>query len=49
MDTIVIATGIPFFLAFLDQDIDEVVAMWESWTRSGEWRLPGMRIGHAMR
>lgn len=36
MDTIVIATGMPFFLGFLDQSPDDVVAMWEAWTRSGE-------------
>lgn len=36
MDTIVIATGMPFFLAFLDQQINEVVRLWESWVDSGE-------------
>lgn len=34
MDTIVIATGMPFFLAFLDQPVDEVVKLWESWVES---------------
>jgi hypothetical protein len=37
MDTIVIATGMPFFLAFLDQDIDDVVEIWERWVQSGEF------------
>lgn len=36
MDTIVIAVGMPFCLAFLDQPIDEVVTLWESWVESGE-------------
>lgn len=36
MDTIVIASGMPFLLAFLDQPLDDVVALWESWERSGE-------------
>lgn len=36
MDTIVIATGMPHFLAFLDQHIDDVIALWESWVDSGE-------------
>jgi len=36
MDTIVIAVGMPFCLAFLEQPIDEVVALWESWVESGE-------------
>lgn len=36
MDTIVIAVGMPFCLAFLDQPVDEVVALWESWVESGE-------------
>lgn len=36
MDTIVIATGMPFFLAFLDQHIDQVVRQWELWVDSGE-------------
>jgi hypothetical protein len=31
LDTIVIAVGMPFCLAFLDQPVDEVVALWESW------------------
>lgn len=31
-----IATGMPFFLAFLDRDINEVVRLWESWVDSGE-------------
>lgn len=31
-----IATGMPFFLAFLDQHINEVVRLWESWVDSGE-------------
>lgn len=36
VDTIVIAVGMPFCLAFLDQPIDEVVTLWESWVESGE-------------
>ena len=36
MDTIVIATGMPFLLAFLDSDLDEVVEVWERWAQSGE-------------
>lgn len=36
LDTIVIAVGMPFCLAFLDQPVDEVVALWESWVESGE-------------
>ena len=36
VDTIVIAVGMPFCLAFLDQPIDEVVSLWESWVESGE-------------
>lgn len=36
MDTIVIATGMPFFLAFLNQPVDDVVRLWESWVDSGE-------------
>ena len=31
-----IAVGMPFCLAFLDQPVDEVVALWESWVDSGE-------------
>lgn len=37
MDTIVIATGMPFLLAFLDQDLDDVVEIWERWVQSGEF------------
>jgi hypothetical protein len=36
MDTIVIATGMPFLLAFLDQDLDDVVELWDRWAQSGE-------------
>lgn len=36
MDTIVIAVGMPFCLAFLDQPIDDVVELWDSWVESGE-------------
>ena len=36
MDTIVIATGMPFLLAFLDQRIEDVIELWESWVASGE-------------
>jgi len=36
MDTIVVATGMPLCLAFLGQDVDDVVRLWESWVQSGE-------------
>jgi hypothetical protein len=36
MDTIVIATGMPLFLAFLDQHVDQVVKLWETWVETGE-------------
>lgn len=36
MDTIVIAPGMPFFLAFLDQPLADVMALWASWVESGE-------------
>lgn len=36
MDTIVIASEMPCFLAFLDQDIAGVVELWDSWIDNGE-------------
>ncbi len=36
MDTIVIATGMPFALAFLGQSLDDVVGLWEHWVDSAE-------------
>jgi hypothetical protein len=36
MDTIVNGTGMPLFLAFLGQDFNDVVRLWESWVESGE-------------
>ena len=42
-----IATGMPFLLAFLDQHINEVVRLWESWVDSGE--LVPARYEHSQR
>ncbi|MBY0286745.1 MAG: hypothetical protein K2X52_06315 [Mycobacteriaceae bacterium] len=37
MDTIVFGTGMPCVLAFLDHDIDDVAATWESWVQTGRF------------
>lgn len=37
MDTIVFGTGMPCMLAFLDHDIADVVATWESWVQAGQF------------
>jgi len=36
MDTIVVATGMPFTLAFFDQPLGGVVELWQQWVQSGE-------------
>lgn len=36
MDTLVIGSEMPCFLAFLDQDIADIVELWDSWIASGE-------------
>lgn len=37
MDTIVFGTGMPCMLAFLDHDIADVVATWESWVQAKQF------------
>jgi len=35
-DVVVFGTGMPCFLAFLDHDIDDVVATWTDWVAAGQ-------------
>ena len=37
MATIVFGAGMPCFLAFFDHPVDEVLRVWESWVKSGEF------------
>lgn len=36
MDTVVIATEIPFFLVFFDQAVSTVVEVWQDWVRTDQ-------------
>lgn len=37
MDTIVFGAGMPCFLAFLEHDVDEVMAVWQRWVQTGQF------------
>jgi hypothetical protein len=37
MDTIVFGSGMPCVLCFFDHPVDEVVRVWESWVKSGQF------------
>jgi len=37
MDTVVFGSGMPCVLCFFDHPVDEVVRVWESWVKSGQF------------